>query len=586
MAKTAVEFPLKSDTTPATRGRAVWAIVLIVGSTLPLFALHLEHLWAKPHYQFYPLLLLGIAGLVWQRWPRRALVFRSSRLGMTFLLLGLVVLAAGALLFSPWLAAVASLVTTLGLILSLADSRARREWLPVWALLWILIPPPMSWDQHAVTHLQSMTSRAGSLTLDVLGVGHLMEGNVLVLPGHRLLVEEACSGINSLFTLLAITALFVVATRRPWIWVLALLASSVCWAGVTNAARVVTVAVAQASVGLDLSSGWAHTALGLTTTCVALLMVLSTDRLLAFLLGPIVPVSPDDELNPLSRAWNWCVGGIRSGAGEWDPEEEDTEIDDQPDTPVSSFPSAAADAGASGGLRVPRWIVVSFVALGALQLGGLTVTALRQASPWAAVQRLGRRDLFRGPDLPATLAGWTQVRYTTEEHQGNFGDFRQVWTYHSSKEDCLISVAYPFRGWHDLRECYSLRGWRILTSVQQTADSEADKTDPYLKTQMHSPGGEEGLMLFSLVDQAGRAVAIPRPAIGKGLLDRLAGNPLWSFLPKASLAKEPATFQVQALIVSQDALPAAQQQAVQRLFVAARQTLLSAYHQQRKVGDE
>ena len=143
-------------------------------------------------------------------------------------------------LFSQWLAAVGFVVAAGGVLASLDDPAVRREWLPVWALLWFLIPPPLAWDEDLIVWLQSLASRGSSLVLDVFGVRHLMEGNVLVLPEHRLLVEEACSGIYSLFTLLTFTALFVVAVRRPLRHAALLLASTVCWAWLMNIARVVS----------------------------------------------------------------------------------------------------------------------------------------------------------------------------------------------------------------------------------------------------------------------------------------------------------------------------------------------------------
>ena len=93
------------------------------------------------------------------------------------------------------------------------------------------------------------------------------------------------------------------------------MAGSIFWAGLANTARVVTVAVGQARYGVDLSKGWQHDAIGLIAVVVALLMVVSSDRLLAFLLTPIVLPSDRPLLNPLSKTWNAWVGGKSEGQG-------------------------------------------------------------------------------------------------------------------------------------------------------------------------------------------------------------------------------------------------------------------------------
>ena len=90
-----------------------------------------------------------------------------------------------------------------GLIGRYAVPGQGRDWLPVWLVMWLIVPPPFRWDFRLIVWLQSSTSRMASMLLDVVGVQHLMEGNVLVLPGHRMLVDEACSGVNSVLVLLA-----------------------------------------------------------------------------------------------------------------------------------------------------------------------------------------------------------------------------------------------------------------------------------------------------------------------------------------------------------------------------------------------
>jgi exosortase len=613
-----------SDAAPAMTRRRRWTIALILASILPLFALHLRHLWAKPHYQFYPLLLLGVAGLVWMRWgqedaetggplpegseqaaeggaPQTGASQTAGRfgslLGLALLLLGMTVLAAGIVLFSPWVAAVAALLTMGGLILRLTGAAAWRRWLPLWAVLWLLIPPPMAWDEEAVTRLQLVASRVSSLTLDVMGIGHVMEGNVLVLPECRLLVEEACSGINSLFSLLAVTALFVVAVRRPLIWSLLLLASSAAWAGVMNAARVVTVAVAFATQGWNLSSGWPHELLGVATVGLAVVMVICTDRVLAFFLGPIVPADPQHALNPLSRAWNWCLGWRDFAGLPGSLVDDDLEAGDHLEAgdlaagdgaqPSASRAAVAPRAAATAGLRqVPLWIVVGFVLLGLLQVVGLAAAFYPSPQRWADSQRLGQAGLFDESDLPAAMDGWTRSEFKTEEGQGVWGDYRQLWTYRSELGDALISVAYPFRGWHDLRACYRGAGWRVVSGGEQSTDAAGASLVPYLEAQMRGPGGEYGVLFFSLVDQAGRPIDSPRRVTWRILAARVARNPLANFAPQSSQFGEQAAFQVQVLVASEDVLSAAQQQAARDLFMAARQTLVSVYHQQRQVGHE
>ena len=361
-----------SVVTPAagtkSRSTAV-AVAIILGSQLPLLTAHFQTLWRwKPHYQFLPALLLGIGWLVWQRRPRTGVAASGLRLANPLLLAGLALFAAALLVSSPWLAAVAFVLSAGGLMMSPGTAWARRDWLPVWALLWLAVPPPLDWDEDLIGGLQSLASRGCSPLLDVLGVRHLVEGNVLVLPGHRLLVAEACSGVNSLFTLLSATALFVVVAQRPLVRAVLLLAASVFWAGLMNMLRVVTVTLAQSWCGVDLSAGWRHETLGFVTVGLALLLVASTDRLLAFLLGPIEFHGVRPRRNPVSRAWNWCLGGGDSAAA--------AHVAARPADDATTGRGVWADVG-----RANCVIVAGFALLAAVQLSG---------SAWAVISGKAR----------------------------------------------------------------------------------------------------------------------------------------------------------------------------------------------------
>ena len=483
---------------------------------------------------------------------------------------------------------VAIVVSVGGLILSLGGT-ARRDWLPVWALLWLLVPLPAGLDGGFVRWLQLETSHAGSLVLDMLGVRHLMEGNVLVLPGHRLLVEEACSGVNSLFALLVATSLFLVAARRPLIWSGLLLAGSVCWAGLSNMGRVVSIAFVQARYDVDWSTGWQHEALGFAMTGLALLMLACTDRFLAFLLRPITRSDGSLPQNSLCRAWNWCVG---SGKLEDNPAAADglsASVSSQTaancPAPVPLPVSASPHLRVSASPLLRRLLVAGFVVLAILQLAGLSASALRHSRQSFHAAQLGRQDLFRRSDLPATLANWNQVGYTDEEHDRTMGDFRHIWTYRREGCECIVSIDYAFHGWHELSACYVAIGWKVLQRTEKGPGSEAAREPEfYAEVEMSKPGGERGLLLFSLFSESGRV----RSTGPRGLVERLAANPLWNGLPGMErFTAQESTLQVQVFVAPQAPLLPAEREAVERLFLAARQELLAAYNvKQREAADE
>lgn len=552
----------------AVRWAVFFSTVVIVGH-LPLFLMHLQKMWLfRPHYQFFPLLLAGIAWLLWKRWPRCSAAMRPPAWSTGLLMCGLLGLTASVLFFSTWLAAVAVVLSSGGLIGRYAVPGQTRNWLPVWVLMWLIVPPPLKWDFRLILWLQSSTTRMASVVLDVAGVRHLMEGNVLVLPGQRMLVEEACSGVNSLLVLLAVTALFVVAARRPLLWAALLVASSFAWAWLANVARVVAIALAQALYQVDLSSGWRHELLGYAAIALGLLLLASTDRWLAFLLRPVapgeneLPWNPLKKRNPLTRAWNWCVGQSRSQA--------------RPAIDGDAFLAELATGGR------PYGFLAGFGLLGALQIASFVVPAAPEE-----VRTLGvaRAETFAGSDLPASLDGWTLVKHDRVERgrKDHMGQFSSEWQYRREPLACHVSVDYPFAEWHELTKCYQMNGWqRISRQVVHTGE-EGRRGGEYVEVELAKPTGEVGWLLFGLFDQAGNGLA-PSSTDWPSLTTKLERSPLVSrLLGHDEESVTETAYQVQAFVPTVSRVSEAQRAEVRRLFLAARSHVLAAY--ERKSAD-
>ena len=253
---------------------------------------------------------------------------------------GLLMLVVSAIRLSLPLAAAATAMAAGGLLARPGRRSSGWKWLLAWTPLWLIVPLAMLGEPRLSSRLEWLTARLASMTLDVLEVQHVPQGRVLELPGQRILVDQACRGLNSPWGLVFATVLLVAAGRRPWLWSAALLASSLAWSWLASTARVVTEALAQAWYQIDWSSGWREELLGVAALALALLLLAAADRWLAFFLWPILPpdqdlacpVEPEDPHEPgeeepddghpvvlpepippgvLIRGWNALVGGGR-----------------------------------------------------------------------------------------------------------------------------------------------------------------------------------------------------------------------------------------------------------------------------------
>ena len=195
------------------------ANAVLVGSIaiaeLPFLAIFFRRLWGNEHHRFFPVILLAFGLLIYQRWPpeRTPLRFLDRFVATFALSLGFLLLASAVVLWSPWVALVGTLFTVLFLLIHFAGGEALPRLLSAWLLLWFLLPLPGNLDRQVILALQSISSQTASTWLDVLGYDHILSGHVIHIPSQKFVVEEACSGSNSFFVLLSLTAIFVVALR-------------------------------------------------------------------------------------------------------------------------------------------------------------------------------------------------------------------------------------------------------------------------------------------------------------------------------------------------------------------------------------
>lgn len=474
-----------------TYARTRAAFLLLLAAHLPFVVMYYIGLWKQQtHYQFFPFALGAFAVLYWQR--RAAANEVWSRLPLALIAVDIASMALGAWISSPWLFAFGLGCSLLALCMVTGDQGYQRS-LSYLALLPLLtIRLPVNGDLQVIHGLQSITTTVASKSLQRFGFLHVRSGNVLDFPGKRFLVEEACSGVQSLFTILFVAALIICVQRRTLAHGLVLLCSGVIFAGLMNVIRVITIAVAWDQRGVDLSTGWQHDAIGYCCLGLAALLLLSADSFLLFITDVVPDVRRPGPVgafrNPLIAVWNFLFT-VRESA------------------PVSAalVPGAAVAVETSvPQRRSARVLTVSAVAVCGLLLtaqafsffGGPSRTSVPAEPP---VVRLTQEV------LPATLEGYRLDSWTTEasDDPGHPGANSSLWTYGRDGAGVRVSCDYPFSGWHSLHGDYESKDWHI-NSVELRPG--ADSWDAVIVRMAHTAGGRYAVLIYSMFNQAGNPV--------------------------------------------------------------------------------
>jgi exosortase A len=276
--------------------RFVGAAALVAGLALVYWRVFekLIYDWGHDDNYSHGFLIIPIAlYFVWERRERLlSLPLKPSWFGLIVFAGGISVLMAGLLGAELFLTRISLLGVIAGIILFLFGWAHLRALTFPMAFMLLMIPLPAIIFNQIAFPLQLLASRAGEAAISAAEIPVLREGNVLVLARTTLEVAEACSGIRSLISLLALGIVFGYFTDSR-VRVRTLIAlSTIPVAIVSNGARVAGTGILAHHWGPEAAQGFFHEFSGWVVFMVAFALMLALQQLIVRLApAPSEPVS-------------------------------------------------------------------------------------------------------------------------------------------------------------------------------------------------------------------------------------------------------------------------------------------------------
>ena len=144
-----------------------------------------------------------------------------------------------------------------------------------------LVPPPGWLIDDITAPLKQFVSWAATAIVAGAGIPISREGVTLYVGSYQLLVEDACSGMNSMVGLIAVSLLYIYLLRASTLRYAALLAAAtIPIAVIGNIIRIITLILLTHFYGDEVAQGFLHETAGLFLFAVALVLVFLLDMLL------------------------------------------------------------------------------------------------------------------------------------------------------------------------------------------------------------------------------------------------------------------------------------------------------------------
>lgn len=495
--------------------KVIWFVLLAL--PIPLTINYFVNLWDNEQYQFFPVLVVACLGMLFGRWDR--IFGRTTRASFLLGCLGVIACICASLIYSPWLGFFSALIILTSFAASNTEKleannenfQSRNTLVYATIPLWLCLRIPLNLDQQLTIGLQHLTAKVSSFALDSLAIPHDLTGVVFELASGKLFVEEACSGVQSLFAVLSVALLLMAWNRREIILTPIYCIAAIFSAALLNIARVVAIAVSQEMGYNGLASGWRHDLLGYFCLFMAILLLASFDRLFRVAFYPISdennPFGSGNTANPIKLAWNFAF--------------------------APAPPSETSKSMLSNHPPVPASLMILTIGVGlvcwSLQITFAAQYALRPKQSLAEA-RVGGTEMFWSPspqlfgsEPSITVESFQSLRNGEDISRGQNTD---IWLIHDSQTNLRhrIAISQPYDEFHDLCVCYEGNGWRLSTRevIRKDVDDISINGWEFIFSSWYNDSGSYAYLTFSGLNRDNTPSAVPIETMSDLLTNRFS----------------------------------------------------------------
>jgi exosortase len=156
-----------------------------------------------------------------------------------------------------------------------------KNWFPLF-YLGFAIPLPLWFIDDITAPLKIFVSYAATNILSAIGIPIFREGVTLIVAQYNLLVEDACSGLNSLIGLTAIGLFYVYLLRRAsWVYSAFLTLTLIPIAIIANIIRIMILVLLTYYFGNAVGQGFLHEMAGMVLFATSLMLVFLIDSVVS-----------------------------------------------------------------------------------------------------------------------------------------------------------------------------------------------------------------------------------------------------------------------------------------------------------------
>lgn len=262
------------------------ALIVLFGLLLltyfPTFIWMWDRWFARDSYYSHGILIPAVSlALIWaKRDELKQIRPGSSRWGIFFIALGLFIHIVSSLpqVFFP--SGFSILLSVFGIVLYCYGTEIFKKILFPLAFLFFMIPMPQIIVVNLSFKMKLFAATIATNILNSMGLLAIQQGSTIVMRHAHVVVDDVCSGLRSLISLMALGCLFAYWLKAPTYKRVILFLTTIPIAIITNVCRVVVLSTISEIWGPEYADGFVHDVTGYMVFVLAFIMLYAMGRII------------------------------------------------------------------------------------------------------------------------------------------------------------------------------------------------------------------------------------------------------------------------------------------------------------------
>ncbi|MBF0522899.1 MAG: exosortase/archaeosortase family protein [Candidatus Omnitrophica bacterium] len=219
--------------------------------------------------------------LIWQiRDKLKMIKPKESPLGLPLIIIGLVIYLLSSLFRIYFSSGLSMLIVLYGMVLYFWGKEMFLKISFPLAFLLFMVPLPEVAIVNISFRLKMFATTLATWLLNHMRIPAVQQGSIIKMPTSEVIVDDVCSGLRSLISLMALGSIFAYWLKGPIIKRCVLFASAIPIAVITNVCRVLILASISEIWGPQYINHFVHDGTGFVVFALAFLLLYSIGKLL------------------------------------------------------------------------------------------------------------------------------------------------------------------------------------------------------------------------------------------------------------------------------------------------------------------